>query len=188
MEAGFNTYNWNLLNSRSVDVFSLRTRRKFRDPMSRRVGHNGATSFSLFTVMYWRRKWQPTPVFLPGESQGQRSLVGCLLWGRTESDMTEATLQQQQQQSIFTQWYYLLILNFTAGCQSPPMLTSNTVFYTSWSPMLDSKSSSEKILMTFLTLKFWYWTLGVLFVSFPAVSKHSYSQFSCTWWRCWLRQ
>ena len=39
----------------------------------------------------WRRKWQPTPVFLPGESQGQRSLVGCCLWGRTESDTTEAT-------------------------------------------------------------------------------------------------
>ena len=36
-------------------------------------------------------KWQPTPVFLPGESQGQRSLVGCRLWGRTESDTTEAT-------------------------------------------------------------------------------------------------
>ena len=44
-----------------------------------------------------RRKWQPTPVFLPGESQGQGSLVGCRLWGRTESDMTEATQQQQQQ-------------------------------------------------------------------------------------------
>jgi len=40
---------------------------------------------------YWRRKWQPTPVFLPGESQGWGSLVGCRLWGRTESDMTEAT-------------------------------------------------------------------------------------------------
>ena len=40
---------------------------------------------------------QPTPVFLPGESQGQGSLVGCCLWGRTESDTTEATQQQQQQ-------------------------------------------------------------------------------------------
>ena len=44
-----------------------------------------------------RRKWQPTPVFLPGESQGQRNLVGCRLWGRTELDTTEATQQQQQQ-------------------------------------------------------------------------------------------
>ena len=39
----------------------------------------------------WRRKWQPTPVFLPGESQGWRSLVGCCLWGRIESDTTEVT-------------------------------------------------------------------------------------------------
>ena len=39
----------------------------------------------------WRRKWQPTPVFLPGESQGQGSLAGGCLWGHTESDMTEAT-------------------------------------------------------------------------------------------------
>ena len=36
--------------------------------------------FSLFTFMHWRRKWQPTPVFLPGESQGRGSLVGCRLW------------------------------------------------------------------------------------------------------------
>ena len=49
------------------------------------------TSFSLFTFMHWRRKWQPTPVFLPGEYQGQGSLVGCRLWGHTESDMTEVT-------------------------------------------------------------------------------------------------
>ena len=34
----------------------------------------------------WRRKWQPTPVFLPGESQGWGSLVGCRLWGHTELD------------------------------------------------------------------------------------------------------
>ena len=58
---------------------------------SLRVGHDWATSLSLFTFMHWKRKWQPTPVFLPGESQGQRGLVGCRLWGRTESDTTEAT-------------------------------------------------------------------------------------------------
>ena len=40
------------------------------------------TSLSLFTFMHWRRKWQPTPVFLPGESQG---------WGHTESDTTDVT-------------------------------------------------------------------------------------------------
>ena len=50
--------------------------------------------FSLFTFMHWRRKWQPIPVFLPGESQGQGSLVGCRLWGRIELDTTKATQQQ----------------------------------------------------------------------------------------------
>ena len=58
---------------------------------SRRVRHDWMSSLSLFTSMHWRRKWHPTPVFLPGESQGRGSLVGCHLWGRTESDTTEAT-------------------------------------------------------------------------------------------------
>ena len=79
-----------------------------------RVRHDWATSLSLFTFMHWRRKWQPTPVFLPGESQGRGSLVvflpgesqgrgslvGCRLWGRTESDTTEATQRQQQDQRV----------------------------------------------------------------------------------------
>ena len=46
--------------------------------------------------MHWRRKWQITPVFLPGESQGRGSPVGCRLWGHTDSDTTEATQQQQR--------------------------------------------------------------------------------------------
>ena len=58
---------------------------------SPRVGHDQATSLSLFTFIYWRRKWQPTPVFSLGESQGQGSLVGCRLWGCTELDTTEVT-------------------------------------------------------------------------------------------------
>ena len=45
---------------------------------SRRVGCDWETSLSLFTFMRWRRKWQPTPVFLPGESPGRGSLVGCV--------------------------------------------------------------------------------------------------------------
>ena len=63
-----------------------------------RVGHNWATSLSLSTFMHWRRNWQPTPVFLPGESQGWRSVVGCRLWGCTESDTIEVMQQQQQLQ------------------------------------------------------------------------------------------
>ena len=40
---------------------------------------------------FWRRKWQATPVFLPGESQGWESLAGCRLWGRTELDTAEVS-------------------------------------------------------------------------------------------------
>ena len=63
---------------------------RLRSMGSLRVSHDWATSLSLFTFMHWRRKWQPTPVFLPGESQGRGSLVGCRLWS-PESDTTEAT-------------------------------------------------------------------------------------------------
>ena len=56
-----------------------------------RVGHDWATSLSLFTFTHWRRKWRPTPVFLPGESQGRGNLVGCRPWGHTELDTTEVT-------------------------------------------------------------------------------------------------
>ena len=55
------------------------------------------TEETVFSPLYspasfvWRRKWQPTPVFLPGESRGQRSLVACYPWGHTESDTTEVT-------------------------------------------------------------------------------------------------
>ena len=58
---------------------------------SLRVGHDWETLLSCFTFMHWRRKWQLTPVFLPGDSQGPGSLVGCHLWGCTELDTTEAT-------------------------------------------------------------------------------------------------
>ena len=53
--------------------------------------HSLVINLVCLEAMYWRRKWQPTPVFLPGESHGQRSLVGCSPWSRTESDTTEAT-------------------------------------------------------------------------------------------------
>ena len=55
---------------------------------SLRVRYNWATSLSLLTFMHWRRKWQPTPVFMPGVSPGQQSLMGCRLRGHTESDTT----------------------------------------------------------------------------------------------------
>ena len=57
-----------------------------------------------FSFMHWRRKWHPTPVFLPGESQGRGSLVGCRLWGPTESDTTEATSSSMGTYSKEVQW------------------------------------------------------------------------------------
>jgi len=108
--------NWILASSKWKDTFNLRRNNlilekamaphsstlawkipwmeepgRLRSMGSLRVGHDWATSLSLSTFMHWKRKWQPSPVFLPGESHGWRSLVGCLLRGRTESDTTEAT-------------------------------------------------------------------------------------------------
>ena len=89
---------------------------------SLRVGHDWATSLSLFTFLHWRRKWQPTPVLLPGESQGWGSLVGCRLWGRTELDTTEATWQHMLHmynvvvaQLLSPVWLFATPL--TAACQ-----------------------------------------------------------------------
>ena len=77
---------------------------------SLKVRHDWATLLSLFTFTHWRRKWQPTPVFLPGESQEQGSLVGCRLWGRIDSDTTEATWQQHL--VFICLFIFLLILRF----------------------------------------------------------------------------
>ena len=83
---------------------------------SLRVGHDSSTSVSLFTFMHWRRKCQPTPVFLPGESQGRGSLVGCRLWGCTELDMTEVTQQHQQTKYNFIKTYYVFDVLLNTDC------------------------------------------------------------------------
>ena len=54
-------------------------------------------------LQYWRRKWQPTPVFLPGESQGRGSLVGRRLWGRTESDTVQLKRLSSSSSSVTRQ-------------------------------------------------------------------------------------
>ena len=73
---------------------------------SLRVGRDWVTSLSLFTFMHWRRKWQPTPVFLPGESQGQRSLVGCL-YGVAQS---RTLLNRLSSSSLILVCLYLIVL------------------------------------------------------------------------------
>ena len=83
-----------------------------------RVRHDWVTSLSLSTFMRWRRKWQPTPVFLPGESHGQRSLVGCRPWGRIESDTTEAT------------WWWQAF--FMDQLSHPYMTNGKTIALTIW--------------------------------------------------------
>ena len=81
---------------------------------SLRVIHDWVTSLSIFTFMHWRRKWQPTPVFLPGESQGQQGLVGCHLWGRTESDTTKTQLSSSSSSSIA--YIYMCVSVCTCVC------------------------------------------------------------------------
>ena len=81
-----------------IDWLDLRT---VQGTLKSLLQHNSKESilwwsafFMVSHIHIWRRQWQPTPEFLPGESQGQGSLVGCRLWGRTESDTTEASEQQ----------------------------------------------------------------------------------------------
>ena len=111
---------------------------KLQSMRALRVEHDWATSLSLLTFMHWRRKWQPTPVFLPGESQGQRSLVGCHLWGHTESDTTEVTQQQQQQDSYNSVNY---LFNSNKSCEK--------VF---WKNMGKEQSGSVSLLCVFREL------------------------------------
>ena len=99
---------------------------------SQRVGHNWVTSLSLFTFMHWRRKWQPTPLFLPGESQGRGSLVGCRLWGRTESDMTEVTYLTFAIWSwwYWYWWYWAIVSSRSCFCwlyRASPSLAAKTI-------------------------------------------------------------
>ena len=79
---------------------------------SLRVRRDWVTSLSLFTFMHWRRKWQPTPAFLPGESQGLGSLVGCPLWGCTvRHDWSNLAAVGEWRRL----WKTLLVLRFSRG-------------------------------------------------------------------------
>ena len=114
-----------------------------------RVRHDWATSLSLFTFLQWRRQWQPTPVFLPGESQGRGSLVGCRLWGRTESDTTEVTAAAADN---------------AKGRICPgflPRICLNHVFFLS--PTCSPSWASTPVLLA--TLVWLYWTCFLLIFS-----------------------
>ena len=94
---------------------------------SRRIGHDWVTSFSLFTFMHWRRKWQPTPVFWPGESQGWGSLVGCRLWGRTRLKRLSSSSSGATRLSSMELPEHAWLL-----CSSGPLIT---VFFTGLGPI-----------------------------------------------------
>jgi len=97
------------------------------------VGHNWETWLSLFTFMHWKRKWQSTPVFLPGESQGWGRLVGCRLWGCTESDQTRlkqlssSEIQTEEKQAVdvcFLSFFLSIWFSFLlARCRRESILT-----------------------------------------------------------------
>ena len=77
---------------------------------SLRVGHDWATSLSLFTFMHWGRKWQPTPVFLPGESQGQRSQWAAV-YGVAQSRTRLKRLSSSSSSSQWSKYFYWIFLN-----------------------------------------------------------------------------
>ena len=136
MDYGFNVHrssettgegNGNPLQYSSLENPMDGGARRLQSMGSWRVRHDWATSLSLLTFMYWRRKWQPNPVFLPGESQGRGSLVGCRLRGRTESDTTEVTQQQQQYRFIRWDWDLGYPVPLTGG-RSPDSVLSLSWF------------------------------------------------------------
>ena len=112
-----------MVNTFTLKILSGEEPGRLQSMGSLKVRHNWATSLSLFTFVHWRRKWQPTPVFLPGESQGQGS---CRLWGRTELDTTKATWQQSNETThfppltLFTLRWPLASLATMTGPQAQP--------------------------------------------------------------------
>ena len=85
-----------------------------------RVGHDWVTSLSLFTFMHWRRKWQPTPVFLPGESQGRGSLVAAV-YGVTQSQTrlkwlsssSSSNTLKEHKKVYFNGWWKCFLTQFS---------------------------------------------------------------------------
>ena len=113
---------------------------------SLRVGHDRATSLSLFTFMHWRRKWQPTPVFLPGESQG-RGLpsMGSHRVGHDWSDLAVAVAAVEGKdkdwvgQKAHSGFSHLLCENPKEHFHQPNI----KYFRTSWEPYWDNKVKTD---------------------------------------------
>ena len=82
---------------------------------SLRVRHNWVTSLWLFTFMHWRRKWQPTPVFLPGESHGERSLVGCIYVVAQSWTRLKRLSSSSSSMCVYIHHIYCRKLSFSVG-------------------------------------------------------------------------
>ena len=109
---------------------------------SLRVGNDWATSLSLFTFMHWRRKWQPTPVFLPGESQGQGSLVAAV-YGVTQSRTRLKGLSSSSSSNgagCHDRSFVCLFLVLSQLFHSPPSPSS----------MAESKEKQESLTLLFV--------------------------------------
>ena len=116
MEHCWNHFTWHLLTLSKKAVAPRSSPLAWKSPWteepgglqsmgSLRVGHDWATSLSHFTFMHWRRKWQPMPVFLPGESQGWGSRVGCRLWGhRVRHDWSDLAAAAAAAYPLCTFW------------------------------------------------------------------------------------
>ena len=109
------------------------------------VRYDWSTSLSLFTFMHWRRKWQPTPVFLPGESQGQGRLVGCRLWGRRVG-------QDWSDLAAAAAYHFLVSRDFLI------LIKSNLYFFLifplrilhRWAPMISSRIIKFPLCLSFM--------------------------------------
>ena len=136
--------------------------RRLQSMGSLRVGHHWATSLSLLTLMHWRRKWQPTPVFLPGESRGWGSLVGCRLWGRTEPETTKVTAAAAASPSLRRLW--VISAAAAKSLQSCPTLCDSTDGSPPGSPdpgILQARTL-EWVAMSFSNAWKWKWSSSVV--------------------------
>ena len=101
-----------------------------------RVGHEWATLFSLFTFVNWRRKWQPTPVFLPGKSHRQKSLVDYSPWCCKEWDTSEQAYTHCSKQPFWLELHLLTFYLFLTASSQPSVWTQvfhiAGRFFTSW--------------------------------------------------------
>ena len=159
--------NWEISKGQLLWTCPLKCLDNWSQVYVLRVRHDWTTSLSLFAFMHWRRERQPTPVFLPGESQGRGSLAGCRLWGRTESDTTEATWQQQQRMHF--DYTYEVWHKTKRELQSHLRWICNCKFCTLSSSRKAAFSKSANV--SFISWSVWVWLPGRTCILAPLLLK-----------------